>query len=124
MDRKGLKLNADLGEGAGNDHIIMPFLSLCNIACGAHAGSKEIIHNTIQLAKKHDVKIGAHPSYPDKENFGRLRMDISQIDLFDSLMNQLQTFRTVAEQLKIKVYHIKAHGALYHAVADLSLIHI
>ena len=118
MDRHQLKLNADLGEGAGNDSVLMPYLEMCNISCGAHAGDLSEIENTMRLAQKHQIKIGAHPSYPDRENFGRQIMDISEADLLSSLTEQLETFKAIANKLNVTVHHIKAHGALYHQVAS------
>lgn len=117
MDRYQLKLNADLGEGSGNDEALMPYLEMCNISCGAHAGSPTEMEKTLRLAQKHDVKIGAHPSYPDRENFGRKVMDISEEVLYDSLNQQLDTFCQFTKRIGASVYHIKAHGALYHKVA-------
>jgi len=114
---KDLQLNADLGESTGNDAFMMPYLQLCNIACGGHAGNKQIMHDTIQLAKQHQVKIGVHPSYPDKENFGRKKMDISKEALAQSLREQLTIFHSVAMAANAEVFHVKAHGALYHVVA-------
>ncbi len=116
MDKQYLKLNADLGEGTGNDGALMPYLQMCNISCGAHAGSPEEIEKTILLALEHDVKIGAHPSYPDRENFGRIIGDISEQELYDSLNEQLESFRKIADKLSAPIHHIKAHGALYHEV--------
>ena len=69
-------LNCDMGEGMGNESLIMPFISSANIACGFHAGNGDIIRKTIDLALKHNVKIGAHPSFRDKENFGRKEMKL------------------------------------------------
>lgn len=116
MDKSQLHLNADLGEGTGHDAALMPYLEMCNIACAAHAGSPEEIADTIRLAQQSEVKIGAHPSYPDRENFGRKVMNISEGSLFESLEQQLSLFKSIADKLNIKVHHIKAHGALYHEV--------
>jgi UPF0271 protein len=116
MDKSQLHLNADLGEGTGNDVALMPYLEMCNIACAAHAGSPEDIEDAIRLAQHHEVRIGAHPSYPDKENFGRKVMDISEASLYESLDSQLSLFKSVANKLDAEVFHIKAHGALYHEV--------
>lgn len=110
-------INADLGEGAGQDHAIMPLISSCNIACGGHVGDDESIHEAIKLAKQNNVKIGAHPSYPDKENFGRIPIDIDQVDLLESLKNQIANFYDIAKQNNVSVSHIKAHGALYNTIA-------
>ena len=70
MDIK-FNINADVGEGMGDDTGLMPLIQACNIACGGHAGNQLEIQKTIELAKKHQVLIGAHPSYPDPTNFGR-----------------------------------------------------
>ena len=67
------KFNADIGEGAGNDQLIMPFLDSCSIACGGHAGDDQTMEETIRLALRHNVGVGAHPSFPDRENFGRVK---------------------------------------------------
>lgn len=112
-----IDLNCDLGEGLDNEHLLMPLISSCNIACGGHAGSVETIDNVIQLAKKHHVKIGAHPSFPDKENFGRKVMDISDDELQQSLEDQLQLFKERASLLNAEVHHVKPHGALYNLIA-------
>lgn len=112
-----IDLNCDLGEGLDNEHLLMPLISSCNIACGGHAGSVETIDRVIELAKEHNVKIGAHPSFPDRENFGRKVMDISDDELQESLEEQLQLFRERVELLKAEVHHIKPHGALYNLIA-------
>jgi len=112
-----IDLNCDLGEGLGNEHLLMPLISSCNIACGGHAGSVETIDNVIQLAKNHHVKIGAHPSFPDKENFGRKVMDISNDELQQSLEDQLQLFKERANLLNAEIHHVKPHGALYNLIA-------
>ena len=81
MKKTNIRINSDLGEGKGVEKEIMPFLTSCSIACGGHIGDKASMVETILIAKTHGVKIGAHPSYPDKENFGRKNMSISQSDL-------------------------------------------
>ncbi|SMD44585.1 UPF0271 protein [Aquiflexum balticum DSM 16537] len=120
-------INCDLGEGLSNDALLMPFLGSCNIACGGHAGNAQSITETIRLAKKNQVKIGAHPSYPDHLNFGRLKMDISIESLKNSLVSQLSAFKTISKKENVEIHHIKPHGALYnfsandHATASLIL---
>ncbi|MDH7444121.1 5-oxoprolinase subunit PxpA [Aquimarina sp. 2201CG14-23] len=111
---KRILLNADVGEEAGFDEQIMPFISWCNIACGVHAGNDEVIKKTIELALQHHVKIGAHPSYPDRENFGRSVMDISPNDLSETLMYQIQKVKSFTEEQGGKLHHVKPHGALYN----------
>ena len=117
MGHKQVNINADLGEGAGQDDKLMPLLSSCNIACGGHTGDEDSIAKTIELAKRYDVKIGAHPSYPDREHFGRKRPEIDDEALEDSLTQQLERFYRIAKQLDVEVHHIKAHGALYNDAA-------
>ncbi len=113
-----VNINADLGEGAGQDEKLMPLLNSCNIACGGHTGDEQSITQTIRLAKKFNVKIGAHPSYPDRKNFGRTRPEISEEQLRKSLSEQLDLFFTIAEKENVEVHHIKAHGALYNESAN------
>jgi len=115
-------LNSDVGEGAGFDEQIMPYISWCNIACGEHAGTDETILETIHLAIQHGVKIGAHPSYPDRENFGRVSMDIPSDSLVATLTEQIQKVKTMTEELGGELHHVKPHGALYNdAVRDESV---
>ena len=112
-----IDINCDLGEGLHNEHIIMPLISSCNISCGAHAGSIEIMDKVIQLAVKHKVKIGAHPSFPDRKNFGRKVLDISNSDLQKSLEDQLSIFKDRALLQNATIHHVKPHGALYNLIA-------
>ena len=112
-----IDINCDLGEGSHNEHIIMPLISSCNISCGAHAGSLEIIDKVIQLAVQHKVKIGAHPSFPDRQNFGRKVLDISNSDLQKSLEDQLAIFKDRALLQNATIHHVKPHGALYNLIA-------
>jgi UPF0271 protein len=95
----------------------MPLISSCNISCGAHAGSLEIMDKVIQLARKHKVKIGAHPSFPDRDNFGRNVLDISNSDLQKSLEDQLTIFKDRALLQNATIHHVKPHGALYNLIA-------
>lgn len=114
-----MTLNADLGESwkhqrIGNDAALMPLLDRCNIACGFHGGDALTMQRTIDLALKYRVGIGAHPSFPDRKNFGRQRMDLPLDELEALLLYQVSALsgmvRTRGEQLR----HIKPHGALYH----------
>ncbi|MFC5044872.1 5-oxoprolinase subunit PxpA [Aquimarina hainanensis] len=106
--------NADVGEEAGFDHEIMPYISWCNISCGVHAGNDDEIKKTIDLAIANDVAIGAHPSYPDRKNFGRLSMDISMSELEEILTNQVLKVKKYVEERGKKMHHVKPHGALYN----------
>ena len=116
-----IDLNADLGEHPGTslDEQIMPYLSSCNIACGGHIGDATSVRETVRLATKHGVAIGAHPSYPDREHFGRKIMNLQPQELAESLKEQIQLVREICEEEGALLHHIKPHGALYnHAASD------
>lgn len=110
-------INCDVGEGVVNEKLLFPYISSCNIACGGHFGNKESIQNTLQLAIKNKVHIGAHPSFPDKENFGRKILQISSEDLKESIENQMDLFLDCLKLFNAKMHHIKPHGALYNLIA-------
>jgi len=112
-----MDINCDLGEGMANDAQIMAYISRCNIATGAHAGSRDLILKTMHLAQEHQVAIGAHPSYADRQNFGRISMDLPHDQLKDSLREQLELMLECADICGVTLTHIKPHGALYHDVA-------
>ena len=109
-----IDLNADVGEGVSTEAQIMPLISSCNVACGGHYGDRESTMKTLRLAQQHGVKVGAHPGYPDKANFGRVVMDISSQELYSSIRDQLKLFKSCCEELNLKINHIKPHGALYN----------
>lgn len=111
-----IDINVDVGEGLGNELELMPYLSSCNIACGGHAGTPETMSAVVSLAKRYGVKIGAHPSYPDVENFGRKKMDISCAALFLSLEKQIDALREILRD-DAMLHHVKPHGALYNFAA-------
>lgn len=118
---ENIDINCDLGEidpSLQLERKIMPLINRCNIAAGAHAGNDEMIKGTMLLAKEHGVKIGIHPSYPDKENFGRIRLEMEDSKLLESIKEQLVNFIKIAEQNHIAIDHVKAHGALYHYLAE------
>ena len=118
-----LNINCDLGEGLNNEHIIMPLIDSCNIACGGHAGDNASMIECVEISIKNNVKIGAHPSYPDKINFGRKKIDISPSELSYSIISQIESLETIADSYGLELNHIKAHGALYNQMiidAELS----
>lgn len=117
MNNYSIDLNADVGEGIRNENDLMPFLSSCNIACGGHAGNLQTMTTVVKLAKLYNVKIGAHPSFPDKLNFGRVIMKLSDEELFESLKSQIESLQSVLESEGLKLNHIKPHGALYNLAA-------
>ena len=116
-EKKIIDINCDLGEGAGNDELIMPYISSANIACGYHAGNETTMRQTVQLCKKYNVAVGAHPSYPDKENFGRTDMLLHPGEIYEMIVKQINCLERIAEENDVPVHHIKPHGALYNMAA-------
>lgn len=117
FSNKNININCDVGEGLNNENLLMPYISSCNIACGAHAGNLDIIDKVISLAKENQVLVGAHPSYPDRENFGRKIMDISNIELQRSIEKQIALLKQKTSKQNVQLHHVKPHGALYNIVA-------
>lgn len=117
-----ININCDVGEGMQNEVDLFPYIQSCNIACGGHAGSDIEMCKIVKLAVQYDVKIGAHPSYPDRENFGRKSMTMSAYELKETIQLQINSLKVIAEELGGKLHHIKAHGALYNdLVKDTTL---
>lgn len=110
-------INCDLGEGMNNDAGLMPFIDSCNIACGGHSGDEKSIETALHLAKNYDVKVGAHPSYPDRENFGRKYMSLDSKLLETIILKQIQFFERTCSLHEASMDHIKLHGALYNFAA-------
>ena len=110
------KINCDLGECLipDPDGLIMPLIDMANIACGGHIGDEDSMISAIKLAKQNGVQIGAHPSYPDKDNFGRISHSISSDELFQHIYQQVVHFQGLCEQLGVEMEYLKPHGALYH----------
>src|SRR5437867_5941266 len=115
-------LNADLGEGSGNDDELFELISSANIATGFHAGDSDTMHAAISAANKHGVAVGAHPSFFDRENFGRKAMNVPNEEVLDAIAYQLGIFQAIASALDVQPNHVKPHGALYNmAVRDAKL---
>jgi UPF0271 protein len=119
---KTIDLNCDMGEsyGAwkmGDDAAVMPFISSANIACGFHGGDPATIRKTVRLAIDHGVAIGAHPSLPDIQGFGRRVMKISPQEMYDLVVYQAGAVEGFARAAGAKLHHIKCHGALYNMAA-------
>ena len=112
-----IDLNADVGEGAGQDAAIMPFITSANIACGAHAGDAHTMRETLQLAALHHVAVGAHPGYPDPEHFGRRRLGMTPGEIHETVSAQIGLLRAAADELGLRLAHVKPHGALYNDAA-------
>jgi UPF0271 protein len=117
-----IDINCDMGEGMLNDASLMPFISSANIACGYHAGNEDIIKRTIELALENNVAIGAHPSYNDRENFGRLSQSIALVELAELISDQISLFEKITNQMGCKIHHVKLHGALYNDCAKDALL--
>ena len=110
-------LNSDLGEGAGHDEEILDLVSSANIACGFHAGNPASIFATVRAALQRGVAVGAHPSFPDRENFGRTEMTMPPAEVYASVAYQIGAFQALALAAGGQMNHVKAHGALYNLAA-------
>lgn len=117
MKKIAIDINCDIGEGIGNEKYLLPIISSCNIACGGHTGNEASMRETVRLARLYNVKIGAHPSYPDIENFGRISIPILHKDLIRSIRQQISDLEIVISEENTTLHHIKPHGALYNDVA-------
>ncbi len=114
-----IDLNSDIGENIGDDAALMDMVSSVNIACGAHAGDLKTMENCVKLAIEKGVAIGAHPGYPDKENFGRVYLPMEDSALHQTLKEQIKSIKEMTERLGGKLNHVKPHGALYnHGARD------
>ena len=116
---KRIDLNADAGEsfGAykiGNDEALFPLISSVNIACGFHGGDFSVMRRTVFLAKEHGVSIGAHPSYPDQQGFGRREIALTPDEIYDSLIYQIGALQAFCHVEGVELSHVKPHGALYN----------
>ncbi|HRY26182.1 MAG: 5-oxoprolinase subunit PxpA [Geminicoccaceae bacterium] len=126
-------VNCDMGEGyglyqIGDDAGLMPHIHVANVACGFHASDFNHMRNTVRLAKQHGVKVGAHPSLPDRQGFGRREMKIGREELANCLIYQIGALKGFLDAEGLELNHIKPHGSLYgmaarqediaHAVCD------
>jgi UPF0271 protein len=126
-------INCDMGEAfglyrMGDDEAIMPLITVANVACGFHASDPVVMHKTVRLAKQHGVQVGAHPSLPDLQGFGRREMKIPRAELADLLVYQVGALKGFLDAEGMALNHIKPHGVLYgmaarqeevaHAVCD------
>ena len=117
-----MDINSDMGEilrllDDGTYTRLMDYVTSINIACGGHAGNEEMMGEMIRLANEKGVKVGAHPSYPDRENFGRIDMDMDFDELTDSIRDQIQLLNNIAQDQKVSISHVKPHGAVYNRAA-------
>jgi len=125
-----ININCDLGESSKlhtteNDPLLLEIVNSANIACGYHAGDKQTMEKTIEISKKNNVSIGAHPSFNDPENFGRKRLDLPSNEIKKLVIDQINILSNIANKKGIKVTHVKPHGALNNMACenyDLAII--
>jgi len=115
-------LNCDMGElpemlADGSQEALMKFVTSANVACGGHAGDEAMMRATIGQAMRHGVAVGAHPGYEDRENFGRVELNLSAEEIRDSVYRQVMTLGKIAENCGVTVVHVKPHGELYNQAA-------
>ncbi|MGP9419026.1 5-oxoprolinase subunit PxpA [Ewingella sp. AOP8-B2-18] len=110
-------LNADLGEGCDNDQALLQLVSSANIACGFHAGDAQTMLQSVRWALQYGVAIGAHPSFPDRENFGRTAMQLPPETVYAQVVYQLGALAAIARAEGGKMVHVKPHGMLYNQAA-------
>ena len=118
-----ININCDLGESSKlhstkNDPLLLNIVNSANIACGYHAGNRASMEKTIEISKKNKVSIGAHPSFNDKENFGRKKLNLSPLEITALVIDQVNILSEIAEKKEIKVTHIKPHGALNNMACE------
>ncbi|WP_312059719.1 5-oxoprolinase subunit PxpA [Pantoea septica] len=112
-----IDLNADLGEGGDSDRALLQLVSSANIACGFHAGDAQTMLQSVRWAKEFGVAIGAHPSFPDRENFGRTAMQLPPETVYAQMIYQIGALKSLAESEGERLAHVKPHGMLYNQAA-------
>ena len=111
-----IDLNADLGEGMGDDLALLEVVTSANVACGAHAGDRATARATVGAAVARGITVGAHPSYEDRANYGRTVVDVDGAELTEQVLRQLAFLDQVAAASGGRVAYVKPHGALYNAI--------
>ena len=106
-----------MGEGMPHDAAIMPLISSANIACGFHAGDHDTMRSTIELCLEHQVAVGAHPGFDDKQNFGRTSVQLKSSALYDLVLKQLDDIDKICKETGALLHHVKPHGAMYNMAA-------
>jgi UPF0271 protein len=112
-----IDLNADVGEGSSADDTLLAVVSSASIACGVHAGDATTMAATLAAAARHAVTVGAHPSYDDREGFGRRHVEVTPAALTAGLVVQIAALRDMAGEAGTAVTYVKPHGALYSRMA-------
>ena len=117
-----IDLNADLGEGSSSDRELLTLVSSANIACGFHAGDAQTMLQSVRWANASGVAIGAHPGFPDRENFGRTTMQLPPETVYAQMIYQIGALKSMTESEGARLFHVKPHGMLYNqAAADPQL---
>src|SRR5262249_48356240 len=109
-----IDLNCDLGEGCPCDAELMPLITSANIACGFHAGDAATAHAALHAAARHGVQVGAHPGFPDRENFGRRELERTAEQVFEDCVYQIGALAGLARAAGVTLRYVKPHGALYN----------
>src|SRR5215472_9116290 len=111
-----IDLNCDMGEldDAAHEAALMQYITSANVACGGHAGDEQTMERTVRLALERGVRIGAHPGYPDRENFGRLEMAMRPAEIAATVHQQIARLDAIVKHLHGTIVHVKPHGALYN----------
>ncbi|MET0548407.1 MAG: 5-oxoprolinase subunit PxpA [Xanthomonas sp.] len=117
-ESRRIDFNCDLGEGCGDDAAILPLVTSANIACGGHAGDEATMRATLRLCRTHDVAAGAHPSFDDREHFGRRALALPPADIAQAVRAQIERLAAIAAEEGVRLTHVKPHGALYNVAAD------
>jgi len=118
-----ININCDLGESSKlhsteNDPLLLEIVNSANIACGYHAGDEQTMRKTIEISKKNNVSIGAHPSFNDPENFGRKRLNLPSSEIRKLMIDQINILSNIASNKGMKVTHVKPHGALNNMACE------
>ena len=118
-----ININCDLGESSElhstkNDPLLLGIVNSANIACGYHAGDEKTMEKTIEISKQNRVSIGAHPSFKDRENFGRKRLNLSSAEITKLITEQINILSEIADTKGMKVTHVKPHGALNNMACE------
>ncbi|HQV69367.1 MAG TPA: 5-oxoprolinase subunit PxpA [Thermoflexales bacterium] len=113
-----IDLNADCGEGIGNDADILPHVTSANIACGGHAGDEVTMRETLRMCAAFHVAPGAHPSFHDRTHFGRRILNVPAAEIERDMREQILALRGIAQTLHLELAHVKPHGALYNVAAE------
>jgi len=121
-NNRRLAINCDMGESfglykMGDDEGMMPYITIANVACGFHASDPTVMARTVRLAKQHNVRVGAHPSLPDLQGFGRREMKMGAAELTDCILYQVGALKGFLDREGMPLFHVKPHGSLYGMAA-------